>query len=444
MGRVPSNIPYSLLILREDLTLNQAIVLTNGRVITPFREINRGSILIEGGLIKDVGPVDAVKIPEGARVIDVKGSYISPGFIDLHIHGAWGGDVMAASPESLEKMAEGLVKCGTTAFLPTTLAAPLKDIVKAIDCVDQAMKRGTRGARILGVHMEGPYFSLEQKGAQNPRYIVHPRPEDYIPILDKYPCVVRVSAAPEIPGGFELGQELRRRGIVASIGHSDAKYQDVIRAVECGYSHVTHIFSGMSGLRRVNAYRVSGVIESTLLIDELTTEMIADGHHLPPSLMQLVLRTKGLDKVCVVSDSMAAAGLGPGQFDLGGLDVIIEADIPEVFEVPAQEGNYVAKLTDRSSFASSVATMDQLVRNMVKVVGLNVLDAVKLATFNPARMQRVDHRMGILTKGMEADIAVFDEDVNVQLTIVAGRVVYDRTGTRAVHHSVETGRIVEC
>ena len=403
---------------------DQSILLARGKIITPLREICPGAVLVEGDTIRDLGPAEKVDAPTNARVIDVKGSWIAPGFIDLHLHGSWGGDVMAASLEDLTQMQEGLMRGGVTSFLPSTLSAPFEQIVKAIESVEKAMGREVRGAKILGVHLEGPYFNLEQKGAQNPEHIVPPRPEDYLPILEKHPSVIRVTAAPEIPGGLELGQELRRRGIVAAIGHSNATYQEVLRAVENGYTHVTHVFSGMSTVRRVSAYRVSGVVEATLILDELTTEMIADGHHLPPSLMKLVLRCKGMDRVCLVTDAMKAAGLGPGRYTLGGLDVIVESEIPDVFEVRSQEGNYVAKLSDRSAFASSVATMDQLLRVAVKHLGLSIPEAVKLITLNPARMQKVDHERGMLAKGMKADITVFDDDLRVQMTIVEGKICY--------------------
>jgi N-acetylglucosamine-6-phosphate deacetylase len=404
--------------------MDNVTVLINGKIITPIRIINEGIVVIEAGVIKDIGPADLVHPPDNARVIDVKGDYITPGFIDLHLHGAWGGDVMAASVADLGKMARGLVKNGVTSFLPSSCTGSMETLVAVIESVGTAMKEELSGAKILGVHLEGPYFSLEQKGAQNPRFLLNPQPEDYLPLLDKYPYIIRVSAAPELPGALELGQELKRRKIVASIAHSDAIYQEVLLALENGYTHVTHMFSGMSGLRRMDAYRVAGVIESTLLLDELTTEIIADGHHLPPSLMRLVLKAKGLDKVCLVTDSMMAAGLGPGKFNLGGLDVIVEADIPHVFEIPTQEGNYVAKLLSRDSFASSVSTMDQLVRNMVDLVGLNVQDAVKMATANPARMQGLDTEIGILARGMKADIVVFDSRIGIKLTIINGEVVY--------------------
>lgn len=406
--------------------MGDVTVLTNGTIITPIREIPNGTIVIANGIIEDFGPEFTVHRREAQRTIDVKGAYISPGFIDLHLHGAWGGDVMAGSPRELESMSAGLVKGGVTSFLPTTLSGSLRDIENAVACIDQTMKRHLPGAKIAGAHLEGPYFNLKQKGAQNGRYIMNPKPEDYLPLLEKYPCIKRVSAAPEIPGGLELGQELKRRGIVASIAHSDATYQGVLQAVENGYSHATHIFSGMSGIQRVEGYRVAGLIESVLLLDELTTEMIADGHHLPPSLLKLVLKTKGLDKVCLVTDSMAAAGLGPGNYQLGGLDVIVEANIPEVFEIQTQERNYVAKLMDRSAFASSVATMDQLVRNMVQFCGLSVSDAVRLVTVNPARMQGLDREMGAIATGLKANLTVFDENINIQLTLVEGEILYQK------------------
>jgi N-acetylglucosamine-6-phosphate deacetylase len=331
---------------------------------------------------------------------------------------------MAATENDLKLMAQGLVRCGTTSFLPTTLSAPWDDISQSVDCITRAMGKDLQGARILGVHIEGPYLNLEQKGAQNPEHIYPPDPEQYLPLLDDYPSVIRLTAAPEVAGGLELGQELRKRNIVAAIGHSNATYQQVLEAIENGYSHVTHMFSAMSGIQRIKGYRISGIIESTLLLDELTTELIADGHHLPPSLIKLVLHAKGIDKVCLVTDSMAAAGLGPGRYDLGGLEVIVESDIPKEFEIPTQENNYVAKLKDRSSFASSVSTMDKLIRNMVNYCDLNIRQAIQLATYNVAKIQHLEDEIGILAEHKKADITVFDRDINIKMTIVNGKILY--------------------
>lgn len=400
------------------------IALINGKLITPFREIDNGFILIRDNLIEKIGEMDEAVIPEKTETIDVGGSYVSPGFIDTHIHGAFGGSVMSATEQDLQLMAQGLVKYGTTSFLPTTLSASWEEIVRAVDCISRSMKKDLTGARILGVHIEGPYINLEQKGAQNPEHIYPPHPQQYIPLLDKYPEVIRLTAAPEVPGVLELGQQLKRRNIIAAIGHSNASYQEVIKAIENGYTHVTHMFSGMSGIQRIKGYRISGVIESTLLLNELTTELIADGHHLPPSLMKLVLHSKGIDKVCLVTDSMAAAGLGPGKYELGGLEVIVESDIPEEFEITTQKNNYVAKLTDRKSFASSVSTMDQLVRNMIKHCDLSIREAVQLVTYNSAKIQHLENEIGILAEKKKADIAVFDQDLNIKMTIVDGEITY--------------------
>ncbi len=401
------------------------IALINGTLITPFREIDDGFVLIKDESIEKIGKVGEMPIPTDARIIDVKGNYISPGFVDTHLHGAFGGSVMCCSEKDLQMMAEGLVRHGTTSFLPTTLSRSWDEIVQSVDCVTQVMRKNLNGSRILGVHLEGPYVNLEQKGAQNPDYIYSPAPEQYLPLLDKYPNIIRITAAPEVPGCLELGQELRRRNIVAAIGHSNASYQQIIEAVENGYSHVTHMFCAMSGLHKVGPYRISGVIESVLLMDELTAEIISDGHHLPPSLMELLLRTKGMDKVCLVTDSMSAAGLGPGNYELGGLDVVVESDVPDEFEIPMQKDNYVAKLTNRLFFASSVSTMDRLVRTMVKFVGLNIPQAVKLATYNPAKIQGLDDNIGILARNKRADIIVFEKNIEIKMTIVNGQILYN-------------------
>ncbi|MFQ5835976.1 MAG: N-acetylglucosamine-6-phosphate deacetylase, partial [bacterium] len=346
------------------------------------------------------------------------------GFIDIHLHGGGGADTMDATEEAVEKISVAHAKGGATSIVPTTASAPMDDIIKAVKVIEWAKKRTLPGAQVLGAHIEGPYFSMEQKGAQNPEYLKEPRPEEYLKLLDEYDCILRISAAPELEGGLELGRELRRREIVASIAHTNATYQDILAAIEAGYAHVTHMYSGMSGLKRINAYRISGAIESTLLLDELTTEVIADGHHLPPSLMKLIIKAKDLDKVSVITDAISATGLGPGKYSIGGLDAIVEANVAEEFEVPEEKENYVAKLLTRDSFAGSVATMNRCVRNMVKLVGLSVQDAVKMATINPAKVMGIDREKGSLAEGKDADIVIFDEDIHVTMTIVEGRIVY--------------------
>lgn len=403
----------------------ETLVFKNAKIITPMRVIDNGVLIVEHGKISSIGPEAGVKIPQGIKVIDAADKYLAPGFIDIHLHGGGGADVMDGTEEAIEKISKVHAKGGVTSIVPTTSTAPLDKILKALRNIGIAKRKVLKGAQVLGAHVEGPYFSTEQRGAQNPEFIKNPKPEEYLRFLDECDCILRVSAAPELEGGLELGRELKKREIVASIAHTNATYQEVLAAIEAGYTHVTHMYSGMSGLKKINAYRISGVIESTLLLDELTTEVIPDGHHLPPSLMKLTIKAKGLDKVSVITDAICAAGLSPGKYSSGGLDVIVETNVAEEFEIPEEEGNFVAKLLTRDAFVGSVTTMDRCVRNMVKFVDLSMQDAIKMATVNPAKVIGVDDRKGSLTRGKDADIVVLDEGLSVIMTLVEGRVVYE-------------------
>jgi len=221
-----------------------------------------------------------------------------------------------------------------------------------------------------------------------------------------------MSVAPELPGALDLGRDLVARGIVASIGHTAATYDHVVDAIEAGFTHVTHMYSSMSGLRRVQAFRVLGVIEATLVLDELSTEMIADGRHLPAALMRLIIKAKGLDRLCVCTDAVRVAGFPDGAYTSGGRTVLVE--------------DGVAKLPDRSVFAGSTATMDRCLRTMVHEVGLSLQDALKLATVHPARFMRLEGDRGSLTQGKRADLVLLDDRLTVRTTIVGGRIVHSR------------------
>lgn len=400
------------------------LLVKNGRVITPIHTINSGAVLIKDDTITAVGPEATLEAPAGTPVLDAQGCYIAPGFIEAHVHGGAGGDVMAGTVESILTCGRLHARGGVTSFMPTTLTSPLTSIEQALEACEKAMSINYDGAKVLGAHLEGPYFNINQRGAQNAAYLKTPLPQDYLPLLERHKCIKKVTAAPELPGAMELGQELRARGIVAAVGHSDASYQDVVRAVENGYTHATHLFSGMSSVWREQAYRVAGVIEAVLTIDELTSELIADGHHLPPSLINMALKAKGSHQICLTTDAMAAAGQGPGKYELFGLEVVVDDEVPSVFEVPSRPGQYVAKLADRSAFAASVATMDQVVRTMVELVGLNVPAAVKMATVVPARIHHLEKERGMLSPGLKADLVIFDDHIHVQATIVEGRLVY--------------------
>ena len=387
--------------------------LTNGTLITPFRYIRGGTVVIQDGVILGVHERD-VEVP-GATELDARGKYVAPGFVDIHVHGGGGHDFMDGSEEAFLRIAELHARYGTTALVPTTLTAEKEDLLHTLDTYERAKVNNHRGAAFLGIHLEGPYFALSQRGAQDPRYIRNPNPAEYEEILAYSSSIVRWSAAPELNGAIEFGRRLRAKGILAAIAHTDAVYDDVLKAYENGYTLATHLYSAMSGVTRRNAFRYAGAIESALLLD-MDVELITDGIHLPPPLLKLVYKIKGADRIALITDAMRAAGMPEGESILGsltnGLPVLVE--------------DGVAKLPDRSSFAGSVATTSQLVRNMVQLADVSLLDAVRMASTTPARIMGVEARKGSLTVGKDADLVIFDENIDIDTTIVNGRIVYDR------------------
>ena len=384
-------------------------LLFNGKVITPYRIIRNGSLLIEGGKI--AGIFQGRPEISDCRAIDAKGLYISPGFIDIHTHGAGGHDFMDGTVEAYIGAAMEHARHGTTALVPTTVASTTESLKETFETYKKAKSANTHGAVFLGLHLEGPYFSMEQRGAQDPRHIRNPEREHYEEILSWSDDIVRWSAAPELDGAMEFGRFLRDRGILPSIGHSDAIYEEVLEAYENGYTHITHLYSGMSGVRRINAYRYAGVIESAFLIDEMTVEIIADGAHLPESLLKLIYKIKGPDKIALITDSMRAAGMPEGESILGG--------IRDGQKVLVEDG--VAKLMDRTAFAGSVATADRLVRTMTDIADVPLIDAVRMMTITPARIMGVDDKKGSIAIGKYADLVLFDDNITVDTVIIGGR-----------------------
>ncbi len=384
------------------------IKITNGRIIFPYRVINNGCVIIEDGRIAGVHSGD-VAIGEGA-VIDAENRYVAPGFIDIHTHGGGGHDFMDGVEEAYLGAVESHARHGTTSIVPTTLTSTNEELKNTFSVFRNACAKNKKGAQMLGLHLEGPYFAMSQKGAQDPRYIRNPDDAEYKQILEWSGDIIRWSAAPELKGAMEFAREMRKNNILTSIGHSDAIYEDVLEAFENGFTHITHLYSGMSGVRRINAYRYAGVIESAFLIDEMTVEIIADGCHLPASLLKLIYKIKGSDRIALVTDSMRAAGMPEGVSILGSLNdgqrVIVEGG--------------VAKLMDRTAFAGSVATADRLVRTMVKEAEVTVQEAVKMMTSTPARIIGIDKSKGSLVPGKDADIIIFDDDINVKMVMIKG------------------------
>ncbi|MEP7229859.1 MAG: N-acetylglucosamine-6-phosphate deacetylase [Ginsengibacter sp.] len=392
----------------------QKIKIFNGKIITPYKIINGGTLLMTGDTItavsdRDIEAMDAIEI-------DAEGQYVAPGFIDIHVHGGGGHDFMDGTENAFLAIAETHAKYGTTSMLPTTLSSSSEELQQTLNLYERADKKNTNGAQFLGMHLEGPYFAMNQRGAQDPKYIRDPDPEEYKEILSRFSCIKRWSAAPELQGAIEFGRYLRSKKVLAAVAHTDAIYEEVLAAFENGYSLATHLYSGMSGVTRRNAFRYAGVIESAYIIDEMDVEIIADGIHLPPPLLKLVYKIKGADRTALITDAMRAAGMPPGESILGslhnGLKVIVEDD--------------VAKLPDRSSFAGSVATADRLVRTIVTKADISLIDAVKMITATPARILEVSGKKGSLVGGKDADVVIFDSDINIWMTIINGRIVYKR------------------
>jgi N-acetylglucosamine-6-phosphate deacetylase len=391
-----------------------ALKIFNGNVITPYRFIPKGTVVVAEGVIVSVSEND-IDV-EDAVAIDAKGAYVAPGFIDIHVHGGGGYDFMDGTETAFLKIAETHAQYGTTALLPTTLTSTREALYQTLELYEAAKQKNTKGAQFLGLHLEGPYLAMNQRGAQDPRFIRDPDPAEYKDVLSRSASVRRWSAAPELKGAMEFGRYLKSKGVLAAVAHTDAVYEEVIEAFENGYTLATHFYSAMSGVTRRNAYRFAGVIESAYLIDEMDVEIIADGVHLPPPLLKLIYKIKGADRTALITDAMRAAGMPPGESTLGslhnGLKVIVE--------------DGVAKLPDRTSFAGSVATADRLVRTMVCMADIPLLEAVKMATATPARILGISDKKGSLAAGKDADIVLFDNDINIQMTIVKGKIICER------------------
>jgi N-acetylglucosamine-6-phosphate deacetylase len=398
--------------------MQQPIKIFNGRIITPDKVIDGGSVLITANTItavseKNIAVADAIEI-------DAHGKYISPGFIDIHVHGGGGYDFMDGNETAFLKIAETHARYGTTAMLPTTLTSTKEEILQTLEVYEDANRNNINGAQFLGMHLEGPYFAMNQRGAQDPRYIRDPDPKEYKDILSRSSSIKRWSAAPELEGAIEFGRYMKSKGVLPAVAHTDAIYEDVIAAFDNGFTLATHLYSGMSGVTRRNAFRYAGVIESAYLIEDMDVEIIADGVHLPAPLLKLVYKIKGADHTALITDAMRAAGTDVKESVLGNID--------NGLKVIVEDG--VAKLPDRTSFAGSIATADCLVRIMISIAGVSLTDGIKMITSTPARILGVSDKKGALIVGNDADIVIFDNNINISMTMVKGRIVYDGSITK--------------
>jgi len=374
----------------------------HGKVISGGSIVERDVYINNGRIVPFVSQPD--------EIVDAAGKYVSPGFIDLHVHGGAGHDFMDGTPEAFLGAAEFHARRGTTAMCPTALSGSMQETMQVIAAYKTACERNQKGSDFIGLHLEGPYFALSQKGAQDERYVHAPVKEEYEAILSQGADIVRWSAAPELDQGYAFAKRLREKGILISAGHTDATCAQMLEAAANGYTHMTHFYSCMKSVERVNGIRIAGAVEAAYLDDNITVEIIADGMHLPPELLRLIYKLKGPDKVALITDAMRGAGCPEGSESIlgsltNGQRVFLE--------------NGVAMLPSRQAFAGSIATTDRLVRTVV-AAGIPLADAVKMATETPAKIIGCSFK-GSLEPGKDADLVLFDDAITISAVYIRGR-----------------------
>lgn len=373
--------------------------IVNGKIILR-NEVLQNKILVFDEKIIDI----ANQVPSGCEIIDAKGKLVSPGLIDIHIHGNMGKDTMEGSDEAIETISKSIARHGVTSYLPTTMTMDEESITKALDSIKRGMNRKINGARVLGAHLEGPFINKIYKGAQNGNYIVSPSYE----IIKKYEDVIKViTYAPEEDIDFNFTKYIKNNtDIVLSIGHSAATFVEAREAVRLGASNITHTFNGMTGLN----HRDPGVVGAALTTDAYC-EFICDTIHITKELFQFILDSKGKKRIVLITDSMEAGGLENGTYSLGGQDVIVK--------------DGVARL-ENGSLAGSVSSLNNMVKNFYENTNLNINEAIHLGALNPASSLGIDKNKGSLDIGKDADIAIFDNELNCYMTIVDGDIVFEQ------------------
>jgi len=382
-----------------------------GRLVLPHAVVEGRALLTRGPRI--VGMVRQGEVPEGARREELGGGYLLPGLIDLHTHGALGRSFLDGDDDAFRVILAEQARRGVTGVLATTSTAPFPDILRALRTTRRWMGVEEGGARVLGAHVEGPYFAAAQVGAQDPANLRTPDDGSVDELLEHAAAIRVVSFAPELPGALELTERLVERGIVAAGGHSNGTDADVMRCVERGLSHVIHLWSGMSTTYRRGPWRVPGILEASLASDTLTGEGIADGKPLPPTLLRLARRALGPERLCVVSDATSGAGLPEGsEFTMGEMRYVV------------RDG--VGMMPDGTAFAGSSTLLDGMLRVLTADAGFPLHEAVRMASLNPATVIGLDGAKGSLEPGKDADLAVYSPALEPLRTVIAGRTVWRR------------------
>lgn len=379
------------------------LVIKNARILTPNEILKDYGVVVENGKIKDIAKSSELE-KDFDKIIDAQGNYLAPGFIDIHNHGNFGHDVMEATPEALDSIASFHIKNGVTSFLATTMTASKEEIERALQNI-RDHKNSDDKAKVLGVYLEGPFFSSEKKGAQAAKHLRNPD----IKLIDAFikasgNTIKIVALAPELPGARELIAYLKKQDITTTLAHTNADYVIAKDAINAGAILATHVFNAMKSF----SHREPGVVGAVLADDRVFCEMICDAIHLHPATMKLVEKAKGPERLILVSDAMMAAGLSDGDYSLGGQRVIVK--------------NGEARLQD-GTLAGSILTLNRAVYNMINLLGVSLKDAVKMATLNPAKAIGIDDKKGSIEIGKDADIIIFDENINILKVILGGKIL---------------------
>lgn len=378
-------------------------LISGGTLVTPSEVLPNHTLVIDGPRIASIEPRPLRGTGPGEHTIDARGLYVIPGLIDVHVHGSGGHDTMDATPEALHGMARFLAQHGVTGYFPTTIAASPQAIRAAIANIAKCPQPAD-GARHLGLHLEGPYLNPEHRGAQPYEHLRAPDPAEYSDWLES--GVVRlITVAPELEGALALIERGARRGVEFATGHSGASFEQVLRAADCGLRQATHVFNGMAGLH----HREPGTVGAILADERIYAQVIADGVHVHPAIVQVLIRAKGVRRTILITDAMRAAGLGDGAYDLGGQTIRVREGIAR---------------TAAGGLAGSSLTLDAAVRNVMRFTGLPLSQCVAMASTVPAEAMGLAGMKGILAPGADADVVLVGPDVDVHLTLVAGQVVY--------------------
>jgi len=378
------------------------------RIFTPQREIHDGVVIVEGSRITAVGARDEVAVPANAKRLEAPGITLVPGFVDVHVHGAGGHDVMEATPAALDAVAATLARGGTTTFLATTVTASPDALCQSAAGIAKYIAARTTSngapanprAEILGIHFEGPFISPARRGVHPVEWIAAPSPALFARMIDSAGGAARIlTLAPEIPGGLELIDALRKAGIVAALGHTDATYEQAMDAIAHGASHAAHVFNAM----RPFSHRDTGVLGAVLTSEQVTAELIADGVHVDEAAMKLLMNAKP-GKVILVSDGTAATGMSDGKYRLGNFDVQVTGGV-----VRNSEGK----------LAGSALTLDRALRNIV-ALGVPLDEAVRMLTLYPARLLGLESRKGVITAGADADLVFLDSQLQISRVVTRG------------------------